>query len=479
MMKRLRYYILLSASILFFGSRSLAQEESQFSLVLLANDHIAEVNIEQDRYIAQLGSLMDFMTQEFKTVSKDQKIALHLISHKEGKPTVNLYASPELDSKKQESVLASIDQMTFDNTKIVDFPIAITLNIENGDVTGTFKNIQFPEEQRKEAYATGDLAYTYETTKQWAISEVLPVLSAFQLKAEEQFKGVTSTGELIKNTDFTSVHDHQKLFGSNTDYWRGVMEMGIGNELVSASNIFALVAEGKFAIALNYLQITLFFSDQKSNTTRYLQELYWRLGSYNQIADKEISLGIAEHDKENFQEAINIYNHILKINPHSAWANYELYFTQNAMELKNGTTTMDNHSNWNKAKVIVYGCDPLYEIQVSATNADEAYTMIRRQEINELFQIKSQKLADVYKFADIALDLSVYDFAAQLYWYSFTFSKGQNEMALTKFLYCLEKLGVTDLKENFNGNHEKEFKAVEKERQKAKEENFMYKSFKK
>ncbi len=478
-MNRLRYAVLLSVSLFFLGSRSLAQEESQFNLVLLGNDHLVEVNIEQDSYIKQLGSLMDLMNQEFESVSTDQKIALHFISHKEGKPTVNLYAAPALDPKKHESVLAAIDALTFDNTKMVDFPIALILNIENGDVSGAFKEIQSPEDLRKEAYKAGDLAYTYETTKQWAITEVLPVLAAFQLKAEEQFKGVRNTGELLKNTDFTTVQDHQKLFGANSDYWRGVMEMNIGNELVSASNIFALVAEGKFAIALNYLQISLFFADQKSNITRYLQELYWRIGFYTKISNEEMNLGIAEHDKGNFQEAMTIYNRILKVNPHSAWANYELYFSQNAMELKNGTTTIDDHSNWNKAKVIVYACDPMYEIQVTATTADEAYTMIRRQEINKLFQIKSQKLADVYKLADIALDLSVYDFAAQLYWYSFTFSKGENEIALTKFLYCLEKLGVTDLKENFKGNHEKEFKTVEKERQKAKEENFMYKMHKK
>ena len=477
MMNRLFFAFIFS--ILFIGNYAYTQEEPQIGVVFLENDNLAEVNINQESFIEKIGLLIDLVKLEFATIPKDQKVAIHIVAHKEGKPTLKLYAIPSLDPKKQESVLAAIETIQFDNTKMVDFPMAITVNLEDGNVAAVFEDIPFPEDQRKEDYANGDLAYRYQTTKNWAISEVLPVLSAFELQAEKQFEGVQNIGKLIAKTDFTSTPDHQQLFSANADYWRGVMEMSVGNELISASNIFALIAEGKFDIALDYLQITLFFSDSKSNIEPYLNELYWRLGSYNERLNEEIGKGIAEHDKGNYPQALEIYNRILKTTPNSAWANYELYFTQNEMEIKNGTTKMEDRSNWKKAKLIVYACDPMYGIEVSATNAEEGYTLYRRQEIHELFKVKSEKLADVYKLGDIALDLSVYDYAAQLYWYSFTYSKAENKMALSKFLYCLEKLGVTGLKDNFNGNHPKEFKAVEKERQKAKEQNIMYKSFKK
>ncbi|MBK6986096.1 MAG: hypothetical protein IPH32_15740 [Bacteroidetes bacterium] len=63
------------------------------------------------------------------------------------------------------------------------------------------------------------------------------------------------------------------------------------------------------------------------------------------------------------------------------------------------------------------------------------------------------------------MDLGVYDFAAQLFWLSSTFDK-ENKDALTKYLYCIEKLGVSDLKENFKGNYDKLFKDLEKEKKK-------------
>jgi hypothetical protein len=97
----------------------------------------------------------------------------------------------------------------------------------------------------------------------------------------------------------------------------------------------------------------------------------------------------------------------------------------------------------------------------------------------QLFKKKEEKLNDVYKYADIAMDLGVYDFAAQLFWYSATFNSNKQIEALHKSLYCMEKLGVINLKTNFKGDFKKIFADIEKDKEKEMTSSDIYSSFKK
>jgi hypothetical protein len=118
-------------------------------------------------------------------------------------------------------------------------------------------------------------------------------------------------------------------------------------------------------------------------------------------------------------------------------------------------------------------------MDVRASNGKEAYLLFRRQEINTLFKSNENVLEDVYEYANIALDLEVYDFAAQMYWFSSCFNKDKQGEALHHYLYCLEKLGVKDLKANFKGDFNEIFVDIEKEKDKEMKENKIYKSFEK
>ena len=85
------------------------------------------------------------------------------------------------------------------------------------------------------------------------------------------------------------------------------------------------------------------------------------------------------------------------------------------------------------------------------------------------------------ELGDIALDLGAYGYAAEVYWLCFSRIKkediGNREM-LPYCLYCLDKLGVQDIRKNFIGDFDKEFKRIDKERRKQMEENKFYRSFK-
>ena len=61
-----------------------AQSEPQISMNLLANDKIADVNVDYDKFVKSFSEAVKLMKKEFNGVSKEQKIALLILSHKNG-----------------------------------------------------------------------------------------------------------------------------------------------------------------------------------------------------------------------------------------------------------------------------------------------------------------------------------------------------------------------------------------------------------
>ncbi len=337
---------------------------------------------------------------------------------------------------------------------------------------------QKESEQIIQEYKNATLQQKFELNKSYAIKEELPVLTSYQTIVEDEFAGVKNFGNLVTKTNFSEQLEILKLTGNNSDFWRAIMEMESGNQLIPITNIFMLISQGEFDYAIKYIEIVKMFSKPEAYADNYLKVLSIRLEMFNKQLNSEIDKGIAEHDKENFEKAISIYTEILKQYPNSAWANFELFYSQSELNKKNGNEKQNNIENWNQKKNNILDHNPFYGLPISSKNPEDAYLLYRRNTIGKLFSDKDEKLNDIYKYADIALDLKIYDFAAQLYWFSFSHSKN-NEDSIFKFLYCIEKLGVSNLKQNFKGNFEKEFKKIEKEKEIEMLKSEIYKSYQK
>jgi len=461
------------------GINIFAQSEPEISLNLLANDKIADVNVDYDKFVKSFGEAVRLMKKEFYGISRDQKIALLIVSHKNEKPTVQLYAKPSLDVIREKSFVDQINAIKFENTKLVDFPILITTNVTVDDVNSVFDGIISPVEKSRKEYEAASLKKKVELNKAWAANEVLPVLSAYQTIVDDKFLGIKNFGNLISKKNFSETQYTSNLTDNNSDYWRACMEMSSGNELIPATKIFMYISQGEFDYAKKYLEIVRTFSDKTSITNKYLEELSWRLDLFYKQLNTEIEKGIVENDKGNYENAIAIYSNILNNYPNSAWALYEQYFTQNTLGIKNKEIKLDDRRNWDKAKINIFKSDPLYKMDVWASTGKESYLIFRRNEIAGLFKNNDEYLNDIYKYADISMDLGIYDFAAQLFWYSFTYNKVNSSKSLNKFLYCIDKLGVTELKQAFEGNFEKEFKKIDTEKEKEMKGSDSFKVIKK
>ena len=95
---------------------------------------------------------------------------------------------------------------------------------------------------------------------------------------------------------------------------------------------------------------------------------------------------------------------------------------------------------------------------------------MRRLELNKLgSQEPAERSKDIRRYADIALDLDSPGIAAMLYWNTLTGTRPDAAEAsdlIEHFLYCLEALGVKDIKDNFQGDHPAEFARIKAEQAK-------------
>ncbi len=454
-----------------------AQIEPQLNIALLGNDKIAEVNMNQDGFIKSLGEITDLTKKEFTNAYDLQKVAIIITVHKKGNPSIEVHANPQLPDNKATEFTKKLEAVTFENMKLVDFPFAIFIHSSLDDTKNDFRDLVLPADKIDAAYLKADLKEKMELNKVYAITEVLPVLAAYQVMVDDQFVGVKNFGKLIQGNNYAMTLNVEQLTSHNKDYWRACMEMNIGNQLITVAKIALLVSQGEFDYATKYIEIIRMYSDPKAIPHNYLKEMSRRLEEFSKQLEVEKNRGILEHDKGNYTEAIAIYQSVLKKYPNSAGVKYELYYSKNALDVKNKSRDIGDRSDWDEAKLSIYKSNPVYGMDVRASNGKEGYLLFRRQSIQELFKSRDNKNKDLYTYADIAMDLGIYDFAAQLFWLSSTFDK-ENKDALTKYLYCIEKLGVTDLKENFKGNYEKLFKEIEIDKEKEMKESPLYKSFK-
>ena len=337
---------------------------------------------------------------------------------------------------------------------------------------------QKENDQSNQEYENATLQQKFELNKTYAIKEVLPVLSGYQTIVEDKFAGVKNFGNLVTKTNFNEKQDILKLTANNSDFWRAIMEMETGNQLIPVTKIFMLISQGEFDYAIEYIEIVKMFSKNQTYADNYLEELSNRLKLFNEQLHSEINKGITEHDKGNFEKAILIYTDILNQYPNSAWANFELFYSQSELNKKNGKEKLNSIENWNQKKNNILDHNPFYGLPISSQNPEDAYLLFRRNSIRKLFKDENNRLDDIYTYANIAMDLKIYDFAAQLFWFSFSHSKN-NEDSIYKYLYCIEKLGVTNLKQNFKGNFEKEFSKIEKAKEKEMTKSEIYKSYQK
>lgn len=398
-----------------------------------------------------------------------QTIIAQVTLHRDREASVELSASPVLSSALSQRLVRSLRESAPPKTKLVDFTLRVVAKVGAGSPDGEsacLPKLLSPHEKRLAELQAATLGQRLQILQAWSVQEVLPVLTAAMQAAEPDFPGVRGVGTLLQRE-----RKHgpvSQLLDGSMLYWRGLLEMSPGNPLLLSSRLFLYLARGELDLTRLYMKPIYYFAKSDNLAHDYLEQLRDYLIAFYDSLDARIRVGVALHDESRFDDAISLYDGILRDYPCSALALYERWFAKNEKELRPGSAQAGSSlDEWEQVRSDVFRCNPMFEIDAVSVNEQRRQQMMRRLALRALWKDRRSEGEDYLRYADIALDLGEYGLAAHLY---FLIGTGLSARAygdrnvLAHFLYSVEKLGVTELKTLFKGDHQRDFADIDKQR---------------
>ncbi|MDX2361422.1 MAG: hypothetical protein QNK23_11495 [Crocinitomicaceae bacterium] len=454
---------------------SFGQSEAFLEIQILSSDVVAEGTLDQDPFIEWVEKLNNKVEAYLKKEKGDHDFVLMITLHKDKDATIYYSARPAIDQEILDGLANEVNTLDTPRTRYVDFSMMLKVKLNEGCEECDFSpEVIMPEDRELAEFKKLSMIKKRDALQNMIKDEVLPMLASYQTIVDEQFEGVISVGKIVERKAYleTTVDD---LTEDNADYWRAVMEMSLGNQIIPFTKACMHLANGEFDRAKRLMFILPYFSEKASLPAALMDGIDAKMEMLSDDLETAINRGIKMHDAGKFDKAVAYYEKLLKDFPNSAWLYYELYFSGSS---NSGDVTSGDL--WSEAKKDVYGSDPMYGMNPFMTNGRQAYDMIRRQEIGKLFSDRKNLKKDFLSYADIALDLKDYGFAAQMYWLvmsSFKKEELDDRNILAHYLYCVNKLGNATVLEFFESDFVKEFKEIEEERDALMKANPMYQAF--
>ena len=401
--------------------------------------------------------------------TQPRTIIVQLTMHTDREASVELSSSPVLPAQLAQRLRRALLASEPPKTKLVDFTLRVVAKVGSGASDGESScspKLQSPHEKRLAELSSATLGQRLQILQAWSQQEVLPVLTAAMQAAESDFSGVRGVGTLLQS-DRKHGPVSQLLDGS-AQYWRGLLEMSPGNPLLVSSRLFLYLARGELDLTRLYMKPIYYFAKSDNLAHDYLEQLREYLIVVYDSLDARIRVGVELHDQARFDDAISLYDGILRDYPCSALTLYERWFAQNEKEMRQGVAQAGSSlDEWEQVRSDVFRCNPMFEIDAVSTSEQRRQQMMRRLALRSLWKDPRSEGEDYLRYADIALDLGEYGLAAHLYFLigtGLSVSAYGDRNVLAHFLYSVEKLGVTELKTLFKGDHQRDFADIDKQR---------------
>jgi hypothetical protein len=348
------------------------------------------------------------------------------------------------------------------------------------EAAGFMPRLRTPDEVADAAFAQANLSGKVALLRTWAREQALPLLAHAASGVDARFVGVRTTGQMLLALDWSELMSVEKQLYANRDFWRGVVEMAPGNQLIGALPAVLFAANGEIDQAGTLSGLLVQFSMEDTLARVVLLRLRQRIGVFNQQLADEINRGVKLHERKNYDRAIAVYEKILIAHPRSAWARYEVFFstlTKRGLARGLGLAETTNPL-WDEAAAEIYRNNPLYEVQFAGTHGSTMGAMFDRLTLRTMGAKAIDDPGERFgTIAEVAMHLGAYGQAAQVYWVLLHTKFGPKTRimpanvatglttndVLARFLYCVEQLGVSALKENFQGDFPEDFAVIERE----------------
>ena len=463
-------------------------EGYKMNLQLLDTEDVLDVAVDfdVDRLGAKLKEAIAIAEPVVAGVgAPDQAVALRFTLFPDKDYEVELFARPELAEAEREKLLKGIGSIKLPRSNL------LTLKFQFGYLRGAPPAVEegknWPEGsvpgyvRRALAFEKADIAGKVTILRRWSREVVLPLLGAYQRRAEAQFAGVVGMGKLLGKTDLSKPLDIDKLIDSNDNYWRGMLEMDRGNALIVATRIFAEIANGNIEEAARFAGLHGRFLSDDVVISNYIKEFLDLHEVLRKQINPKIEAAIAAFDKGDFQAAIEQSEAILAAHPRDPWARYELWFSQQQLAAEEEPPA--ESQPWHEAAREIYSMDSMYPIAASARNDREGFEMASRMALKEIKPATNDEefQANQIKRADLALDLGVYNFAAEAYWIILNHfpKKAYNNRKLEDFaFYSIDRAGGKGVIALLEEDRARTARAPERQLQKRFESNPTYGKFK-
>jgi tetratricopeptide (TPR) repeat protein len=453
------------------------------SVKLLTDANIGPLTIDAEALGRWMRPIIQAVETQYHEEKAAREVVIQIVLRRKGEHEMSTAGRPALSEAEIKDLRGLVDLAKVPRPMRGDFAFQFVAQVNGGDPDRSHElapKLADPFQSRLETFARGTTAEQVAALRDWAREEAIPVLAALAAKSDQKFPGVILFGRTLSGLDYSKPLDVEALTYRNPDFWRATLEMNPGQPLTPTALIALYCSNGELDKARRVGEIAAFFDAKEPGPGRLLTEFRLLHRVFNARLNARVKQGIALNDKGQFDPATEIYKSVLRDYPNSAWANYEIFQTARMKRMAAGQP-LEGEPSWLVIRARILACDPLYESMAEAKGPDETYQLLRRMQINTLFQTAAKAPADLLEYADIARDLDHDGFAALIDWYAFvrfsTKARGGRDV-LEEFLYSLDRLGIKDIQPNFAGDHPAGFARIDAQRKKAREESVARKMMK-
>lgn len=272
--------------------------------------------------------------------------------------------------------------------------------------------------------------------------------------ADPEFPGVRQFGTVLSASEDREIGSVAAVTDSSSAYWRARLEMARENPSVLVGRVLLHLRSGEIDRAARLMPILPGCPMYETYATICYRELAQKLPHYTEARQRAIESGIAAFDAGDHVSAMACYDAVLAADSLCAGAWHEVFLTRGLPQ---------DESTQAEYRRRVYGADPLYAMGMTVTTGTQAFKLGRRIELATLFSDREKAHDDWLTYATIALDVGEYGFGAEFFWTIFSCGPERTrDAALDGFLYCLNRLGVEGIAENFVGDNQARLERVER-----------------
>ena len=436
MIQKLIFFFLFTNYIT-IGSAATVKIDIQF----IDHEELLAYNFNARAYANYQMAFQDSVTAFFKNTKEGQNVKIIQTLDPNLYPFYSFSAKPML----ADSIRHQFQKMLMRIRPIVSLHVPFSSEIIvtiNGGTTDRgldySPQLKAPLTLQQSKYEYADFAQTTDLLTKWLHKEALPLLIEIHNGHLLQENIELSAAE---KTAFSTVHGGlaaiEKSF-TNSDglYWTVLRKMNSNDRTLLLFKTMLDAHEGRIDYAQKSLQMIYQFENNNSLLRYVMDELSWRINFYKQKENSLLQAVSKTYNEETLSSDLQVLKAILKINHLSSPALIRLFSIEQAA----GQASPFPKLSYNDFK----HSDPLRQDTLLANDAIQAYNNYLRGSTIDLFIAPESFDSDFEKYAEIALKLEAYEFAADLYWMLKNQPVKTNEKVFEeyafRFEYALTKL---------------------------------------